>query len=309
MALDDALRLSWLDGLTKSTGTRTCNTDRLFSKKRVTVTSADTAKATIYVGNATDGINYYAHEADRFAAAAFESLIAKASCTDLPQSYGWQLIQAYYSAFFATHALLRLAGWACTRLTTENLRTLNEEITTLYGGTPLPGGIYLLKCSDGGRQITCEHLAGSQGKSHEALWALMPTYLAHIKNLSLGAHSIDTLDTAPIDRMQSFVKTKEPNWFSSVRNRLNYSHEYGAWHPYTKSTRAPKQITEALDTWKNYSDGSDIGRGTDEIIHFARACAFLVGLCRVTTLDIANRSGMKSPFRSSSARLIAIGTA
>ncbi|CAJ94307.1 putative membrane associated protein [Cupriavidus necator] len=266
------------------------------------------AKVALYVGNATDSVNYYAHEADRFAAAAFESVITKAVCGELPRSYGWLLIQAYYAAFFATHALFRLAGWACTRLTSENLRFINDEIKTIYGGAPLAGGLYLLKCLDGGRQLTCEPLGAFSGGSHEALWTLMPSYLAHIRSLALGASNVDADDTAPIERLESFVKAKGgPNWFSTVRNRLNYSHGYGAWHPYVKSTCAPEQIGSALDAWRGDIDGSGIAQGTDELMHFARACALLVGFCRLTTRDLAERSKARSPFRCSSARLIALG--
>lgn len=305
MAVVDAIRLNWLDGINKSSGARVWGTDKFFAQKSITVNSYSPGSINVFLANASTGVNYFAHEADRFAAAAFESLLTPAKSERLPRSYGWQLIQAYYSAFFAAHALFRIGGWACARLNSGHLKNINSEVKTLFGGASLPGGIYLIKGTSGGSSLSIEHLGGQGGGSHEALWSVFPTYLAHIRNIVIAQTAVSTQDIQPIERLDDFLRFKGGGeWFSTVRNRLNYSHAYGAWHPYIKSTTPHEQVNLAINSWLETIDIFEYSRQSDEMIQFAKACAGIVALCRTAIEDLALRSSAKSPFRGSSYQLI-----
>lgn len=305
MAAVDAIRLNWLNGINESSGARIWGTDKFFAQKNITVNSYAPGSINVFLSNAANGVNYFAHEADRFAAAAFESLLTPAKSEKLPRSYGWRLIQSYYAAFFAAHALFRVGGWACARLNSGHLNKINNEIKTLFGGSSLAGGIYLIKGYSGGSSISIQHLGGQGGGSHEALWSVFPSYLAHIRNLVIAQNAISTQDIKPIERLDDFLRLKGGGeWFSSVRNRLNYSHAYGAWHPYIKSTTPHEQVNLAINSWLENIENIEYSRDSDEILQFAKACSGIVGLCRVAIEDLAWRSQPKSPFRGSSFQLL-----
>lgn len=96
------------------------------------------------------------------------------------------------------------------------------------------------------------------------------------------------------------------NWFSQVRNRVNYAHEYGAWYPYIDSTCDVNRIATCFDGWLGPPDQALLDRSPDELIEFSKACSFIISLCRITVDDLVFRSKSNSPFRSSSGRLLAL---
>lgn len=302
MSIAESMRLLWVGGLTDCTGARSWTTDKLFKPSNLTVSASRANELSLYLGNAKQSTQYFAHEADRFASASFESLLASAKNDAFPRATGWLLIRAYYAAFFAVHALLRLHGWACTRLTAENLRSINSELSLLYpGSTKLNSGLYLVKSENGGRELRCRPLDSSIGGTHEILWSLLRTYFDEVNTIILSGPSTDGQVLAGlIDKF--FVHIDQfggPKWFSTVRNRLNYAHEYGAWFPYIKSTSDYDRLQHVLATWLTSPDDTLIAPSDDELVKFACACAFLVSLCCETVRDLTYRSKPNSPFRQS----------
>lgn len=305
MSIAASLRLLWLRGLVDCTGHRVWTTDRLFQPKFVTVSSVSTSEFTVYVGNANHSVHYFAHEADRFAAASFESLLSGARSDAYPRATGWLLIRSYYAAFFAVHSLLRLHGWACTRLTSGNLKTINADIQLLFGAERFGAGLYLIKSANSGRELVCTPLDASLGGTHEALWSLLRGFFAEAEQIALAAPDTGGQDFAALvaDFFTVIDPVGGPGWFSTVRNRLNYAHEYGAWFPYVNSTCDYDRLTEVLAKWRGSPSDSIAIPGNDDLIKFACACAFLVSLCGMTIRDLTYRSKSNSPFRRASGLL------
>ncbi|EML1599020.1 hypothetical protein RVY52_003792 [Burkholderia cenocepacia] len=310
MSVEDQLRLFWLKGITGGRGRRQLTTEKFIHPKYVTHSSAPTKGCVdLYVGKTSFSINFFSHEADRFASACFESLIFDDSHARIPKSLGWPLIKAYYSAFFATHALFRIHGWACTRILPQTTALLNKEASALYqDAAKIDGGLYFLTASNAGASLHLESMDSVKGGSHEALWAKLLPYLDELSStvLTLGEESEETQDLiALIDRFAKFIEKKGGAvWFTQIRNRLNYSHDYGVWYPYENSTVDPKEIRGALNGWlKSPADNvPDISQS--ELNQFAVACAFMISLCRLTIEDLAFRSGRLSPFHGSSKKLV-----
>jgi hypothetical protein len=259
------------------------------------------------LGNASQSTQYFAHEADRFATAAFETLLTGSKSEAYPRSTGWLLIKTYYAAFFALHSLMRLHGWACTRLSSENLRSINKEISQFFPGNRLfDAGLYLIKYENGGRQLRCLTLNSSLGGTHEVLWSLLRAFFDEITIVVLSNQNQDGQKLAMMlgDFLKSLDPFGGPKWFSTVRNRLNYAHEYGAWFPYVKSTCDYDRLQSVLSAWNTSPDEVIAARGEDELIRFASACSFLLSLCSTTVRDLTYRSKSTSPFRQSSGRLV-----
>lgn len=310
MSVAGPLRLLWMGRITSSAGPRTATLDRFFNRRTITVNRpVDRGELSVYVGNPLRSIDLFAHEADRFASAAFESLIVEAPRGEYPRSIAWLLIRSYYAAFFALHALLRLHGWACSRLSGQLLAGINAEIDLLYPGSDrVDGGLYFLESGGGGSEITLKKMDAVNGGSHEMLWSLLVKYMTEVSDTALRDNTdpeANSLIAVAITNFLDLVRGKGgAAWFTQVRNRLNYLHSYGAWYPYADSTCDVHRVTAAMEGWRG-SPEECLGRGAqDELIQFAEACAFIVCLCRITIEDLSFRAVPRSPFRSSSGRLL-----
>lgn len=303
----------WLQGINNAKGARALNTEKFLSTSNVTPDPiSDPHKLSFYVGNPKRTPEYFCHEADRFASASFETLLSNAPVVGYERSTAWQLIRGYYAAFFSVHALLRLHGLACTRITSTTIAPLNREVQRLHPGSLLmSGGLYYMRSQSGGSEITLTKFDSSAGGSHEALWALLTDYMRTATQKAL-LDSTDNVASASfatmIDKFNLVVKKRGGDmWFTQVRNRVNYSHGYGSWFPYQGSTTDTARVAHCLDGWLKEPGEVLIDMSADEITQFAQACSLLVSLCRATIQDVAFRSAARSPFRLSSARLAAAG--
>lgn len=309
MAFADSLRLLWMAGILKGVGPRSSSTEKLFNTRLITLNGVNGQEGfNLFISNPSKTVEYFAHEADRFASAAFESLIIAARNEAHPRSIAWLLIQGYYSAFFAMHALLRIRGWACTKLAKKNLDSINAEVKALYpAADSFAQGLYLIKSQSAGRDLICSKLDAGQGGSHETLWALLPDFFdqSSIEILSDQTNPEDAQQVVEaIDTFLRVLKKHGGNlWFTQLRNRVNYSHAYGAWFPYHSSTSDFDRLKAVFDRWRSPPADAFLNLPKDELNQFAASCAFLVSLCRLTVEDLAYRSSARSPFRTSSGRL------
>jgi len=309
MKLASSLRLLWIRGLPDITGPRSFTTEKFVQSKYLTVSNANAEDGLrLYAGNPANAVAYFSHEADRFASASFESLLTGIKVAAYPRSTGWLLIRAYYAAFFAVHALLRLHGWACTRLSSNTVNRLNLELAQFFPSSPqLTGGLYLLRLQPDAREIVCQKMDGTtQGGTHEALWSILNDYLASATTTVLSVPDQDHQEFVMLAEQFKLLigKFGGSSWFTQLRNRINYTHEYGAWFPYTKSTCDYDRLEAVISHWTGEPADALKIAGKDELILFMGACAFLVGACSTTIRDLAYRSKSRSPFRTSSGLIL-----
>lgn len=312
MSVANPLRLLWLADIAKSFGPRSMTTERILDKKNATVNRPVTkGEFSLYIGNPKNTLAYFSHEADRFASASFESMLIEESRAGMARSIGWSLIRAYYSAFFAMHALLRIHGWACTRVHGNAIGSINSEIRTLFPDSEkIDGGLYFLEAVNGGSEILMTRMDTGSGGSHEVLWSLLSKYMKAVTDIALSDNTDPVANatlTVAIDGFLMLLKKKGgPVWFTQVRNRINYSHDYGAWFPYTGSSIDANRIGAQLGGWLMSPEEALAEISSEELLQFSASCAFIVSLCRTTIEDLAFRSVASSPFRSSSGRLVAL---
>lgn len=308
MSFADGLRMLWMDGLVRAPSSKRMNTDAFLSPRLLTVNGVGpNGDVSLFIANPKKSIAYFSQEADRFAAAAFESLITLAKNETYPRSTGWLLIRGYYAAFFALHSLLRLHGWACTRVAKSSTQAINLELSALFPAAgPLTQGLYLLTSRSGGAELGFRKIDPGQGGSHEALWGLLPEFLEEISTTVLTQCSPEDaqLVDGAIDVFSTLVQSMGGSiWFTRTRNRVNYSHDFGAWFPYSNSTCDSDRLIPVFDRWRLAPNEVLNAIGSDEIVRFAGACAFIVSMCNSTIFDLAYRSPPKSTFRESSGRL------
>lgn len=305
------LRLLWLPNIVNSTGPRSITTESFFSKKHATILSApiSSGEFSVYLSNPRRTVDFFAHEADRFATASFESLLMETSRADHARSTGWTLIRGYYAAFFALHALIRLHGWACTRISGTAISSINKEIHSLYpGSNKVESGLYFLEVISGGAEVLLKKMDVGNGGSHEMLWSLLSKYLKAITDTALSDKTDPEANESiavAIDGFLNFLKRKGGvSWLAQVRNRVNYSHEHGAWFPYSASTCDVPRIYAGLRGWMLPPEEAFSSSAADDLVQFSEACSFIVSLCRTTVEDLVFRSVAQSPFRLSSGRIL-----
>lgn len=312
MALSTPLRLLWLKNIHLAKGPRSITTEKFLTSKNTTINRPlINGKFTTYINNPSKTVEFYSHEADRFAAAAFESIeVSRSDPTHHPRSIGWRLIKAYYAAFFALHALIRIHGWACTRLTADTINLINKQIAALYPNSDkVSGGLYFIRADQSGSELSFEKInTGATGGSHECLWGFLQIYIDEIINTTLSFrldHEETQVVVSTLESFKTFVQKKGGAvWFTQVRNRINYSHGYGAWFPYTGSTCDLTRIDRAIEKWKEAPDLNIPNTSDDEPLQFAAACSFIVSICRISVTDLKYRAVAQSPFKRSSGALL-----
>lgn len=302
MLLADSLRLTWFRGLTDAVQRNGSATEAFLLSPANTVVSAEPNEFHIYSGNAKDATTYFANEADRFATAAFESLLTGGRNENFPRSTAWLLIRCYYSAFFALHSLLRISGVACTRVG-AGLSNVNREAVSLFGQTvPYTSGLYIFTLENDSRTVICRKVQGSA--THEILWSQLEYYLARLVGTVLANTNEDHQElVALIDSFQRVLQGRGGElWFTRLRNNVNYSHTLGTWFPYRGTTTDYDRISQVLEGWEKTP--TPLAQGADEIMQFTAACKFLVSICATTVRDVHFRSVAKSPFRLSSGLIL-----
>lgn len=300
----------WFAGITDCKGARKVTTDSFLTTKTVhLISAARSGKFTLYVSNKKKLSEFFCHEADRFSSAAFESLAAETVRPTFPRSIGWQLIRGYYAAFFALHSLMRLHGWACTRLTPSICTRLEREGRLYFTESEqIKAGMYMIKVVDTSTELTFSSLGANAGGSHEVLWGGLFEFLTEMTNVTLAEPVDEHASQQLVDSVTAFKellqKNGGPQWLTKVRNKVNYAHEFGVWHPYNTSTCDSARVAEVLERWKMEPSNVIVKATSDEILQFCEACAFLVSLCRATIKDLAFRSAANSPIKLTSGRLL-----
>jgi len=170
--------------------------------------------------------------------------------------------------------------------------------------------MYFLESTNSGSELLLTKLDSANGGSHEVLWSLLAKYMKAVTDTALADKTDPEASmglTVAIDGFLGLLKSKGgPVWFTQVRNRVNYSHDYGAWFPYSGSSCDVQRISAGLSGWLKPPEQALTVGSAEELVLFSTACSFIVSLCRTTIEDLVFRSIPRSPFRSSSGRLIAL---
>jgi len=184
-------------------------------------------------------IDYYyaslANDCNRFSQAAIETMWSVGEVPRLPKSAGWATIKMYYSAFFAAHAILRLYGRSCTQLSAEHVEKVHEIATaTNYAGnaTNIESGFYSSSFST--NEVGFRKIKDSHADTWASFYDLLSWIIQEIGSTTgRGIHKADAMTL--LENIKSGITQSgatRGNWMSQIRNKINYQHSNGVWHPY-----------------------------------------------------------------------------
>ena len=247
-----------------------------------------------------------AREVDRFLCAMGESFFELQPAKFASRSIGWSLIRAYYSSYFAAHAILRMAGRCVTQLDTP----LSQSVMrSLQATGPAPHWIlgksqYLVRYDETNQLLTFADKHAAKGGSHQFVWKMFGTLIEELiaSTTALGsAYQNEVLLLEGIsDTLTSQQALQDFSWLSTVRNSVNYSFSHSVWFPFDgfQSGQSKKLMaTLKCDDSINYLVSNS--NTQSDLEKFCEATSFLVSFANAAANEISYRSNSK-PFMSKS---------
>jgi hypothetical protein len=241
---------------------------------------------------------YYAADVSRFASASIETIQAAALCSRNDGPVAWSILQLYYAAFYAAHAILRILGCSCTYFpsttTARVLRVLSA--VGVISPFPLSGGLY--GCTVMGSELTVTPLSGTpNGGTHELFWRRFVQEIEVLSSAVLAGPLPATDAQEAAARLIALRDTlsggaAQGSWLSRLRNEVQYRHGLNIWFPERLQVRERQRLVRLIASWVADDPKHTIPRGSaaGDLFEFASACLFLVGTCRGLILDLAVRA-------------------
>ncbi|QDI82364.1 hypothetical protein E8E01_19020 [Methylorubrum populi] len=235
----------------------------------------------------------------RFANASFTTYKSLPSAIEDGTRLAWSLIQAYYSAFYAGHALIRITGQSCSNFEGIHIAHLRKIIAALglIASGPLETGMYHLVFNQGQTGFICKKASGRSGGAHEVFWKIFGEYISALSEDALLGHLAPTEArdaSLKLDELSSLLKrngSNSYNWLSNVRNQIQYQHSHGVWPSVSiNKTKRASLSRVCLERYKEPMEIDLDARGRDDLTNFVFACGFIVSLCEAMIKRIQNRS-------------------
>jgi uncharacterized protein (UPF0332 family) len=234
-------------------------------------------------------------EAERFFVGVVESAHGVCRDTRLPKSYAWQIVRAYYSAFYSAHALLRMFGYSCSHLPSGHLSKVYEVATLFQMNSRTQkidtGYFYGVFDSINGK-VRFQRVTDS----HADTWSSFLKLIAFLKRelyqtTSLATHRIKTSDF--LNTLESCLTHRgnnRGNWLSVVRNDVNYKFECSAWFPYQNRETSPDLAERRAVNWGDGKLTLTYSRSIPTLTLFFETCFAMNSLCHAVFTLVAVRS-------------------
>jgi hypothetical protein len=308
LPIERVLRQFWLPGISSVTGKLQRGLQAFLLDDRYRIYSVPTQNSFEVTPFEADEIKCaISHDLSRMACAAFESLYSLSAPIDLEKSCGWAAIRAYYGAFFAAHAIIRIFGRTCSQLDATHLQYVSRVGSYTHGiSVHHSAGIYYGYWDEKNVVLRISKPAGNVvGGSHEATWKLFLETLSDLRNSLLSSDAVGLaadLQQAALDLDVFRAGLCEGglhngNWLSNIRNRVNYRHDFDAWFPYGRPAKHYAAILNAgHDRWLHaplpLRNIPVHGRELERAVELSSA---IVALCRSLVEHIGeSNSGGKS---------------
>jgi len=200
-------------------------------------------------------------DAFRFAAHTAQTVFELEQTSAYPKLTSWRVIQTYYAAYFAAHAILRFFGRSFSHLENGHVQFLKTRCASEAGYLPnLPSTYYLIEFSPEEQNLTFNKCS----ESHKDLWRSFNELLREISTNSLTLRASDSRRQALSqvfsnlsDALCQRGQYQLGNWLSVVRNEVNYKSLHGVWFPFSKVTPEFSELMAKIKAWRK--GASDLG--------------------------------------------------
>ncbi|CAA9300969.1 MAG: hypothetical protein AVDCRST_MAG68-436 [uncultured Gemmatimonadetes bacterium] len=241
-------------------------------------------------------LSAFAYDCSRMAMASLESMQGVQPHPTFTRATAWLFVRAYYAAFYAAHAILRMMGVSYTQFEQPQVVAV-RDIATVFGmlnAQNIGGGMYECMFDPARNELRCDVARTGSGGTHEVMWVAFGDTLRKLSNDVLLVETLTTRDRQDLSNQLSTVagvlNRGGGNWLSKFRNAVNYRHEYGAWFPYSEYRGAPDRFFQASTKWTEDPMRLTIWTAPGRDIQtFMETCVWIVALCRELVEDMADR--------------------
>jgi hypothetical protein len=212
----------------------------------------------------------------------------------------WEIIKLYYSAFYAGQTIIRLLGEGCSFLDSRHVTRIDAfaKATGKVPGFSVDAGLYTCAIDTTGTKLACLRIAGG---THESFWSV---FGEKIESATAGVLKGPLVQTeaqavfAQLEALNRLVKRHGSyRWLSTIRNDLQYRHYYDVWYPSGIGKQDRRTLHRLVLLWKSDPMSVDLDAVRFGLLgEFIVACAFIVGVCRVLLIRVAERSPQRQSF-------------
>jgi len=238
-----------------------------------------------------------AADISRLATSCFQSISVSASAGEEKLWLPWFLIRIYYAAFYAAHATIRALGVGCSWLEADDLNHI-QAVSTATLGTQIPwkeqSGTYKCVADTATGVLRWTRLAA--GRPHEALWDLFDSVLADAGAAILSGPLPRADAQTVFGKLEAYRMLSASHgtkaWLSRTRNDIQYKLLHDVWYPTGHDRQGRDRLQRLVARWTDDPMGIDLdGFGAHpHLVQFCGACAFVIGMCRVLVVRIAERN-------------------
>ncbi len=302
----DALRPFWLPGINNVTGKTLKDIGGWICDENYQIYDpVATSGFSLHVFSIEPMCEAFAAEVTRIATAAFETMNHR-RIDESSKSVAWILIEHYYAAFFAAHALLRMTGLGCGPIGKSQTTSIMRVASGWGVHTPktMSGGLYQFCFS---AQTTTFSGTAMSGSPHEGFWVLFDSRLKEISSAVLNPSTALTLDTASrqsvstkldeLRRNLNYLNAGKASWLTQIRNSINYDHRLATWYPYTGRQKYYDDLRARFGAWQGAAMDVDLSSyGAEDLLRFQSTCNFILAMCRESIEEMSLRCSAGKSF-------------
>lgn len=300
LTLEEGMRNFWLPGLHSVKGTTKEGFAEWMLKREYFFTSIKSSKEfTIRTITPEKVLASLAHSCSKMSCAAFETFLGMTESVNvLPKSCGWISVKAYYGAFFAAHAILRMCGTICFQIDGVQKSALEKEANLLTSKSThvFETGFYMGTFDEKNCEITLKKTNASTFGSHGVMWEAFDSELRRFSNELLARSSLfndAALFLSDISSSLSQAGAKG-TWLSSVRNSVNYRFDFGAWFPYKNLVADKKSLFEIIRNWQEHPQKLKLYHPKDTLAQQVSTSVAIASLCNLIVDDMNKAVGHRS---------------
>lgn len=236
-------------------------------------------------------VGAFAYDSTKMASAAFETMFGIESVPKLPKSTSWIVIRAYYAAFFAAHALLRMFGTHCLQVDLPQKKSL-DKVASAVGMLPRSGfelGFYVSTFDRASGEIRFRKPTARRG-SHEIMWEEFASRIRSVSNHLLTVSSKFTQLSLQLSQLEASLRRDGMTtgaWLSYVRNLANYKHEFGLWFPYSGSECSASDLLQIARKWRKNPETFFPPPVDAQIKQHVWTSSLIVSICHAVSTDMA----------------------
>ncbi len=245
-------------------------------------------------------VQSFSFDCGRFASSAFQSILIAEQGADDGTKLSWSLIEAYYAAFYAAHAVIRIFGHSCTHLDRANTSRIIAlaQAQAKHPALKIKSTVYHCFIDIGNpTRVNAKKIREGTGGAHESFWDVFGNLLNYFSEDVLKGPLSQTEAQSVFVKIsaakESLSSRNSPffSWLSVIRNDVQYRHGHSIWVPCGIRKQDRETLKRLIALWR--TDPMSISVGTYQskpLNDFASLCVFIVAVCRVLLERIAERA-------------------